>query len=37
MTNGKRCAIVTGGARGIGRGISLALARDGYAVCAACI
>ena len=35
MTNGKRCAIVTGGARGIGRGISLALARDGYAVCAA--
>ena len=34
MYNGKRCAIVTGAARGIGKGISMALARDGYAVCA---
>ncbi len=34
MYNGKRCAIVTGAARGIGKGISLALAKDGYAVCA---
>ena len=34
MVNGKRCAIVTGAARGIGKGISMALANDGYAVCA---
>lgn len=34
MYNGKRCAIVTGAARGIGKGISMALAGDGYAVCA---
>ena len=32
MKNGKRCAVVTGAARGIGRGISLALAENGYAV-----
>ena len=35
MKNGKRCAIVTGAARGIGRGISLALAEHGYTVAAA--
>ena len=29
-----RTALVTGAARGIGRGISLALARDGYTVAA---
>ena len=34
MKNGKRCAIVTGAARGIGRGISLALAEHGYTVAA---
>ena len=34
MKNGKRCAVVTGAARGIGRGISLALAEHGYTVCA---
>jgi len=34
MINGKRCAIVTGAARGIGRGISMTLAECGYAVCA---
>ena len=34
MKNGKRCAIVTGAARGIGRGISLALAENGYTVAA---
>ncbi len=34
MKNGKRCAIVTGAARGIGRGISLELAKNGYTVCA---
>jgi NAD(P)-dependent dehydrogenase (short-subunit alcohol dehydrogenase family) len=34
MINGKRCAIVSGAARGIGKGISLMLAKNGYAVCA---
>ena len=34
MKNGKRCAIVTGAARGIGRGISMELAAHGYTVCA---
>ena len=34
MKNGKMCAVVTGAARGIGRGISLALAEHGYTVCA---
>ncbi len=34
MKNGKRTAIVTGAARGIGRGISLTLAEHGYTVCA---
>jgi NAD(P)-dependent dehydrogenase (short-subunit alcohol dehydrogenase family) len=34
MNNGKRCAIVTGAARGIGRGISLSLAEHGYTVAA---
>ena len=34
MKNNKRCAVVTGAARGIGRGISLALAEHGYTVCA---
>ena len=34
MKNGKRCAIVTGAARGIGRGISMELAKNGYTVCA---
>ena len=34
MKNGKRCAVVTGAARGIGRGISLALAEHGYTVAA---
>jgi NAD(P)-dependent dehydrogenase (short-subunit alcohol dehydrogenase family) len=34
MKNGHRTAIVTGAARGIGRGISLALAEHGYTVCA---
>ncbi|MBE6725235.1 MAG: 3-ketoacyl-ACP reductase [Ruminococcaceae bacterium] len=34
MKNGKRTALVTGAARGIGRGISLTLAERGYTVCA---
>ena len=34
MKNGKRTALVTGAARGIGRGISLTLAEHGYTVCA---
>lgn len=34
MKNNKRCAIVTGAARGIGRGISMELAKNGYTVCA---
>ena len=34
MKNSKRCAIVTGAARGIGRGISITLAKAGYTVCA---
>ncbi len=34
MKNGKRCAVVTGAARGIGRGVSLALAEHGYTVAA---
>lgn len=34
MYNGKRCAIVTGAARGIGKGISMTLAKNGYAICA---
>ena len=34
MKNGKRTAIVTGAARGIGRGISMTLAAHGYTVCA---
>jgi len=34
MKNNKRCAIVTGAARGIGRGISIELAKHGYIVCA---
>ncbi len=34
MKNGHRTAIVTGAARGIGRGISLTLAEHGYTVCA---
>lgn len=34
MKNGKKCAVVTGAARGIGKGISLTLAKAGYTVCA---
>lgn len=34
MKNGKRTAVVTGAARGIGRGISMTLAEHGYTVCA---
>lgn len=34
MKNGRKTAVVTGAARGIGRGISLTLARAGYTVCA---
>ncbi|MBQ4353303.1 MAG: 3-ketoacyl-ACP reductase [Clostridia bacterium] len=34
MKNGRRCAIVTGAARGIGRGISIELAKSGYTVAA---
>lgn len=34
MSNAKKTAVVTGAARGIGRGISLTLARAGYTVCA---
>lgn len=34
MSNKKKTAVVTGAARGIGRGISLTLARAGYTVCA---
>ena len=34
MKNGKRPAVVTGAARGIGRGISMTLAEHGYTVCA---
>ena len=34
MKNGKRTAVVTGAARGIGRGISMTLAEHGYTICA---
>ena len=34
MKNGRKCAVVTGAARGIGRGISITLAKAGYTVCA---
>lgn len=34
MKNGRRCAVVTGAARGIGRGISMELAKNGYTICA---
>ncbi len=34
MKNGNKTAVVTGAARGIGRGISITLAKNGYTVCA---